>query len=126
MLTLGKRFRHRQEVARLAVRGGDRERARVLLRELVADPLQIADLAHDHLDRLDHLAPGLGDTAQPLAVAREDVHAKLALELEDGLRDAGLRGEQGLRGLGEIEVAPDRFLDEPELVKIHGARPIIP
>src|SRR6185369_1739494 len=115
------RDRHRQEVARLAVRRRDRERAGVLLGELVADPLQVADLAHDHLDRLQHLASGLGDAAQALAVAGEDVDAELAFDLEDRLGDAGLRREERLGGLGQVEVAPDRLLDEPELVEVHCA-----
>ena len=32
----------------------------------------------------------------------------------------GLRGEQRLGGLGQVEVAAHRFLDEPELVEVHG------
>ena len=60
--TLGKRLAQRatgsgQEVARLAVRGGDRQRAGVLFENL-ADALEVGDLAHDDLDRLEHLRPG--------------------------------------------------------------------
>ena len=79
----------RQEVARLAVGGGDRERAGVLLRELLADALEVADLAHDDLDGLEHLRAGLGDAAQALAVAGEDVDAEFVLQLEDGLEMPG-------------------------------------
>ena len=66
--------------------------------------------------------PGLGDAAQTLAVAREDVDAELVLELEDRLGDAGLRGEQRLGGLGQVQVAAHGFLDEPELVQVHVRR----
>ena len=45
------------------------------------------------------------------------------LELEDRLGDAGLRGEERLGGFGQVQVAPDRFLDEPELVEVHVPRP---
>jgi hypothetical protein len=92
------------------VRGRDRQRAGVLLGELVADALQVVDLAQDDVDRAQHLLPRLGDAAQPLAVAREDVDAQLALELQDRLRDAGLRSEERLGRLGQVEVLPDGFL----------------
>jgi hypothetical protein len=45
----------------------------------------LADLAQDELDRLQHLFSGLGDTAQPLAVAGKDVDAEFLFQLEDGL-----------------------------------------
>ena len=117
------RHRPRQEVARLAVRGGDRQRARILLRELVADALQVGHLAQDDLHRLQHFAPRLGDAAQPLAVAGEDVDAELAFEFQDCFRHAGLRREERLGRFGQVEVAADGFLNEPELVEVHG-RPI--
>ena len=41
---------------------------------------------------LQHLRAGLGDAAQALAVAREDVDAEFVLEFEDGLEMPGLRG----------------------------------
>src|SRR5205085_7192700 len=102
--------------------GGDRQRAGILLRELVADALEVVDLAHDDLDRLEHLLARLGDAAQALAVAGEDVHAELAFELEDRFGDAGLRREQRLGGLGEVQVLPDGLLNEAELVQVHISR----
>src|SRR5205814_3890376 len=54
-----------------------------------------------------------------LAMASEDVDAQLAFELEDGLGDPGLRSEQRLGRFGEIQVLPDGFLDETELVQVH-------
>ena len=115
-------LRHRfgQHVARLRVGGGDRQTAGVLLAELVADALEVADLAQNDLDRFQHLLARLGDAAQALAMAREDVDAELFLELEDGLADAGLRGVQRLGGLGQVQAAPHRLLDEAELVQVHG------
>ena len=110
-----------QDVARLRVRGGDRQRAGVLLRILLADALHVGDLAQDHVDRLEHLLAGLGDAAQALAVAHEQVDAQFLLELEDGLGDAGLRREQRLRGLGQVQVAAHGLLHETELVQVHVA-----
>jgi hypothetical protein len=67
--------------------------------------------------------PGLGDAAQPLAVAREDVDAEFFFQLEDGLADARLRGVQRLGGLGQVEVAAHRLLHEAELVQVHAVPP---
>jgi hypothetical protein len=84
-----------------------------------ANPFQVADLAHDHLDRLEHLLARLGDAPQPLAMASEDVHAQLALEFEDGLGDARLRREQRLGGLRQVQIVAHRFLDKAELMQVH-------
>ena len=114
------RHRLRQHIARLGVGGGDGQGARVLGAELGADAFEVVHLAHDDFHRLQHLFAGLGDTAQTLAVAGEDVHAQLFLQFQDGLADARLRGVQRLGGLGQVEVAPHRFLQELELVQVHG------
>jgi hypothetical protein len=101
------------------VGGGNAEGAAVLGAVLLADALEVADLAHDQLDALEHMLAGLGDALEALAVAREDVHAQLFLQLDDGLGDAGLRGVQRLGGLGEVEVAAGGLLNEAELVQVH-------
>ncbi|MNF06845.1 hypothetical protein D3C80_2068870 [compost metagenome] len=63
---------------------------------------------------------GLGDALEALAVARKDVHAQLFLQLDDGLGHSGLRGVQGFCGLGEVEIAARGFLNEAELMQVHG------
>jgi hypothetical protein len=94
------------------VGGGDRQRAAVLGAELLADALQVAHLAHDQLDAFEHVLAGLGHPLQALAVAGEDLHAQFFFQFDDGLGHARLRGVQRLGGLGQVQVAPDRFLDE--------------
>jgi hypothetical protein len=110
---------HRQHVARLGVGGGDGEGAAVLRAELLADALEVADLAHDQLDAGDDVLAGFGHALQALAVAREDLDAQFFLQLDDGLGHAGLRGVQRLGRLGEVQVAPHGFLNKLELMQIH-------
>ena len=62
----------------------------------------------------------LGDAFEALAVARKNLDAQLIFELDDGLGDAGLRGVQGLGGLGQVQAAARGLLDESELVQVHG------
>ncbi|VWX63261.1 conserved hypothetical protein [Burkholderiales bacterium 8X] len=112
--------RHRQHVARLGVRGGDRQRAAVLGTELFADALEVADLPHDEPDAGQHVLAGFGDTLQALAVPREDLDPEFFLEFDDGLGDPRLRGVERLGRLGQVEVAANRFLDKLELVQIHN------
>ena len=81
--------------------------------------LQVAHLAHDQLDALEHMLAGLGDAFEALAVARKDLHAQFFFQFDDGLGHAGLRGVQGLGRFGQVQVAPHRFLDKAELMKIH-------
>ena len=120
-VALAKRsHRGRQDIARLRVGGGDGERAGILLAEFFADAPQVGHLPHDDLHGGEHLLPRLGHALEPLAVPREDVDAELAFEFEDRFGDARLRGVQCLGRFGEIEVAPCRFLDEPELMQVHG------
>jgi hypothetical protein len=94
-------------------------RAAVLGAELLADALEVAHLAHDDFDALQHMLAGLGDALEALAVAGKDVDAQLFFQLDDGLGDARLRGVQGLGGFGQVEVAARGFLDEAELVQVH-------
>ncbi|MNT73188.1 hypothetical protein D3C72_2118630 [compost metagenome] len=99
--------------------GGNSQRAIVLGAELLADALEVAHLAHDDLDALEHMLAGLGDALEALAVAREDVHAQLFFQFDDRLGDAWLRGVQGLGGFGQVQAAPRGLLDKAELVQIH-------
>src|SRR5699024_7927010 len=63
---------------------------------------------------------GGGELADVLAVALEDLHAQLVLEQPDLLADSGLRGAQGLGGGGDVQVAPDHFVDVNQLAQLHG------
>jgi hypothetical protein len=118
LLTQARQGR-RQHVARLRVRGGDREPAAVLTGEFIADAAQIGHLAQDHIDGAQHRVARFGDVAQALAVAREDVHAEFLLQFEDGLGDAGLRGVQGLGGLGQVQAPASGLGHEAELLQVH-------
>ena len=80
----------RQHIAGLVVGGGNGQRASILLRELVADALEVVDLAHDDLDGFEHLFARLGDSAQAFAVPGKNVHTQFALELQDGFGNARL------------------------------------
>ena len=105
-----------QHIARLGVGGGNGQGAAVLRAVLLANALEVAQLAHDQVDALEHVLPGLGHALEPLAVAGEDLHAQLFFQLDDGLGNAGLRGVQGLGGFGQVQVAPNGLLHEAELV----------
>jgi hypothetical protein len=67
----------------------------------------------------DDMLAGLGHALQALAMASEDLDAQFLFQLDDGLGDAGLRGMQRLRRLGEVQVAPHGFLNKLELMQIH-------
>jgi hypothetical protein len=105
------------------VGGGDGEAAAVLRGELLADALQAIDFLHDQLHRAQHRPARLGQAADALAVAGEDIHTQLFFQLDDGLGDARLRGVERLGGLGEVEVLPYCFANETELMKIHVGIP---
>ena len=87
--------------------------------ELLANALEVADLAHDEFDAFEHMLAGLGDALEALAVAGEDLDAQLFFQLDDGLGHARLRGVQGLGGLGQVQVAARGLLDEAKLVQVH-------
>ncbi|OBQ15096.1 MAG: hypothetical protein AN481_19875, partial [Aphanizomenon flos-aquae LD13] len=89
--------------------GGDGEGAGGLVMELGRDLLQVARFEQDALGDLDDLLARFGDADEALARAHEDLHAQLILELEDLLAHAGLRREQHLRGLRQIEVVAGDF-----------------
>jgi hypothetical protein len=62
---------------------------------------------------------GLGDALEALAVAREDVHAQLFLQLDDGLGHPGCE-VCSLGRLGQVQVAAHGLLNEAELMQVHG------
>src|SRR5690606_4566825 len=108
-----------QKIPRLRMRAADGQAALVFPRELIADALEIVDLAHDAFDDLGDRMARFGQPLDALAVAFEDLDAQLFLELDDRLRYAGLRGVQAARRFGQIEVAAYGFANEAELLKVH-------
>jgi hypothetical protein len=102
------------------VGGGDGERAAVLLAELFPDPPQVAHFAQDHVDAFEHVLAGLGHPLESLSVPGKDLYTKFTFQLQYGFRNAGLRGVQGFRGFGQVQIASDGFLHKPELMEIHN------
>ncbi len=113
----------RQRIARLRMRGGDRQPARMAAGEFVAGLAQVLRLEQQALDDADDLAARRGQAGQPLAVALEDLHAELLLQLADLARHAGLRGVQRVGDLGQIELAAHRLADRSQLLEVHRDAP---
>ena len=109
----------RQHVTRLRVRGGDRQRAGVVLAQLRGQRLDAARLAHDLRGAVDHLGAGVGRPHQRAALAFEQLEAELVLELLELLADAGLRGVQHARRLGDVEVVLGDRDEVAELDQFH-------
>ncbi len=110
----------RQHVARLRVRGRDRQRAGVLAAEFVGDALQVGDFAQRAARGGDHDLAGRRERRQALALAHEDRQAELVLELPDLLADAGLRREQRFRRHGYVEPVVDHRAEIFDLLEVHG------
>jgi len=64
--------------------------------------------------------PGSVSPVKPLALAHEELDAEFVFQIEDVLADAGLRGEQRIRHLGEVESCADRLADDAQLLEVHG------
>lgn len=67
----------------------------------------------------DHLLSELGEAKEELAPPNEELDAGLVLEILDVLADARLRSIECGRGFGKVELAPGRFADDAQLLKIH-------
>ncbi len=63
--------------------------------------------------------PGSVSPSRRLPRRDEKLDAEFALEVLDMLADAGLRCRQRLRHVRQIEVAANRFADDPKLLEIH-------
>ena len=109
-----------QHVARLRVRGGDRQRAGVLAAKLVGHALEIGDFAQRAPRGGDHDLAGGRERREPLALAHENRHTELVLELTDLLADAGLRRKQRFGGVGHVEAVIDDGAQIFELLEVHG------
>jgi len=64
----------------------------------------------------------LGQGGETLALADEDRHAELFLELPDLLADAGLRGKQRIGGHGDIQTVIDDGAQITDLLQVHPTR----
>ena len=110
-----------QDVARLRVRRRDRERAVELGREVAREARDVADLAQDLARARDDLAARRSDRREALALAREQLHPELGLELLELLADAGLARVQALGRGGDVEPAVGDAYEVLELLERHAA-----
>ena len=102
------------------MRGGDGERAELVVRELLARAPQVLRFRENALGDRDDLLAWLGHRHEPLAVAREHLDAELVLEGADLLRDAGLRGVQRLGRVGDVQSASHDLGQIAKLLQFHA------
>ena len=81
----------RQHIARLRMRGADRQRAAAVAFLFVGEPLDALNFLQDFLGSIDHAFTRRGDAREVAALTQEDRKAELIFELLQLLRDAGLR-----------------------------------
>ena len=93
----------RQNVPRLCVSGGDGKRAFLLRGEIAGETGDVVHLAQDLAGPFDDLMPGRRDRSEALALAREQLHAELGLQLFQLLADPGLAGIQALRSGRDVQ-----------------------
>jgi hypothetical protein len=101
------------------VGGRNVELPAILVRELLAELLDVLRIEQNALDDAHELTSRLSQAEEALAATNEKLDAQLVLEILDVLRDAGLRGVERVGDIGEIEVAFDRFTDDAKLLKVH-------
>ena len=119
-VALAKRMHHRrQHVARLGVRGRDRQRAAIVLVQVGGDRLEAVDLGQRAIGVLEHLGPLRGHARERPPLAHEQVEAELALERLERAADRRLRGAERRGRLGDRQaMARDRD-GVLQLMKIH-------
>ena len=110
-----------QRVARLGVRGGDRQAARLRIAELVRRLLDVLGLVEHAVRQIDDGAPGGRNARELTAGTLEDLDAQLVLQQPDLLGHAGLGGEQGLGRGRDVQLVVRDFPDVAELLELHGA-----
>ena len=113
------RHRLRQRVARLGVRGRNRQRADLIVGKFLAGATQVLRFSEDALGDRHHGFARLGNGDEALAVPREYLDAQLVLKGADLLRDAGLRGMQGIGRLGNVEAAAHHLGEVTQLLELH-------
>jgi hypothetical protein len=99
----------RQRVARLAVGGGDGQRALVAGGKIGADACQILRIAQNPRGQVEHDAARLGNADQPFAAALENGDAEFFFEQANLLGHPRLRGGQCVGGGGNVEMLPFDF-----------------
>ena len=109
----------RQRITRLGVGRGQCQPADVLPAEMRRDVSDVLEVDKDTFDQWRKLLAGLRQPDNAFAVPDEDADPKLMLEIHDVLADAGLRGVECLRNLGQIEVAVKRFTQNSNLLQVH-------
>ena len=109
----------RQGVARLGVCGCDGQPTRVACCVVVADAAQVVDLEENSVDDGYQLFARRGQGDEPATVPLEDINPQFQLEVANLLRNPGLRGVEGARGVGQIQVSSNGFPDIPQLLQIH-------
>jgi len=113
----------REHVARLRVGRRDRQRAFLLGREIAGEARDVVRFAQNLARPRDNFAAGRGDRGQALALAREQLHAELRLELLQLLADTGLARVETLGGRGDVEPAIDDADQVLELLQSHCGGP---
>jgi hypothetical protein len=93
----------------------------ILRRVIRTDAFQTFDFAKNALGRGDDQFALLGDSLQPLAMARKNLYPEFILEFDDRLRNTWLRRKECFGYGGQIEVLTNRLAYEAELMQIHRA-----
>src|SRR5690606_20338540 len=113
------RYDARQKVACLRVGTPDDQAAFVFPSKVVTHALKVVHFEHDALYYLSHRLAGFCKATNPFAMALENLHTKLFLELDDRFGHAWLGCVQAARRISQIEVTAYGFAHEAELLKIH-------
>jgi len=61
-----------------------------------------------------------GEPQQPFAPTDKQLHAQLIFQILDVLAHPGLRSDQGVGNLGQVEVTANGFLHNTKLLEIYG------
>ena len=88
--------------------------------KFLTDAFQAVDFLHDNFNRFQDRTARFGQATNALAVAGKNIDTELFLQLDDRFRHARLRCEQRFSRLGQIEILPNGFTHETELMQVHG------
>jgi hypothetical protein len=110
----------RQHIARLRVRGADRERAGAVVLEVRGDAADVLHLAQHAHGAFDHALAGRSHLRQRAAMPHEDLETQLILELPQLFADGRLRGVELGGGGGDVQVALRDGGEESQLLQLHA------